>query len=75
MVESGWLIEIVMGGRAWWWMADNGCGRQWTTDANEAIRFARKLDAERLIQRLGSTRVDFRGAYATDHMWIPSGAV
>lgn len=66
--ETGWLIEQVIGGRAVWWRARAECGRLWTVDANEAVRFSRKLDAERVIM----ARVDpfMSGAFATDHMWI-----
>lgn len=68
--ETGWLIENTIGGRGVWWRARNECGRTWTTDACDAIRFARKEDAERVIGALQKSDPFMSGAFATDHMWI-----
>ncbi len=65
--ETGWLIERQLGGRAIWWRATPTCGRTWTTDANEAVRFARKEDAQKVMFTWSDPF--FRGAIATEHMW------
>lgn len=63
--EQAWLIELpVRHGRTqpkWWTAGDE----EWTTDPNEAIRYARSLDAERTVER-----DDIRGAIVTEHVWI-----
>lgn len=69
--ETSWLLEVQLGGRAVWWRARADCGRTWTTDANEAIRFARKLDAERCRDALRNVDAFMADAIATDHMWCP----
>lgn len=62
--ETGWLIEI--GGPAYYGDArEDGLG--WTSDHAAAIRFARKEDAERVIQLEGFTE-----ASAVEHIWTPS---
>jgi hypothetical protein len=66
-VERGWLIEgthmgDVLGTH--WWSADLG----FTADANRAVRFARKLDAQNFQREY---RV--KGT-ATEHEW-PSDAI
>lgn len=43
--EYGWLIEVDIDGPKWW-----GGGGLFNTDANYAIRFARKVDAEEMIK-------------------------
>jgi len=61
--ETAWLIERTEGGRAVWWT-----GSYWTTDSREAIRFARRIDAERAIPGwLGGTWRSL--ARATEHVW------
>jgi hypothetical protein len=72
--ETAWLIEIQIGGRAVWWRAIANCGRTWTTDANEAVRFARKGDAERVIRGLRGDDPVMAGAIATEHMWCAAPA-
>lgn len=61
-METGWLIE----GRTNMnnvpiWFAGESC---WTTDSLRAIRFARKVDAEKMMSFFrDSTSV------ATEHQW------
>lgn len=69
--DTGWLIEIQIGARAVWWRAVEDCGRTWTTDACEAVRFARKEDAERVIKGLMRSDPVMPGAVATEHEWRP----
>ena len=59
---TAWLIEDQCAPQARWW---RGVG--FSTDANEAIRFARKEDADKVILTT-LTDVDFP-LIATDHGW------
>jgi hypothetical protein len=62
MNELGWLIETHdRTARSWWW--GGGGYRHWVTDANLAVRFCRKADADRVISMLGLD------AEAAEHMW------
>lgn len=63
-VETGWLIERQVGGRAAWWRGVRGAAVDWTTDSLEAVRFSRQVDAERVIAELGIP------GQALEHMWI-----
>jgi hypothetical protein len=66
--EIGWLIEMSIGGCAHWWIG--ACG--WTTDSAEAIRLARREDAEKLIAVMWPGQLARRaGVIATEHAWIP----
>lgn len=79
-IETGWLIEKQpvdgdgkwTGGIVWW----DGMG--WTTVANLAIRYARKLDAERALHAArtydGALAGRLRGAYVLEHQWGPAPA-
>lgn len=73
VVETGWLIEQQYAGRGVWWRATSECGRDWTTDACEAVRFSRREDAERVLRGAGGhggkLGAFWKGAVATDHMW------
>jgi hypothetical protein len=54
--EIGWLIAFPTGGQPVWWD-----GRSITTDANKAVRLARREDAEtliRLAKELADTRME-----------------
>jgi hypothetical protein len=67
MTEYAWLIEKQLGQA--WWIAATPSGKHvyWTTNANEAVRFARKEDAERMIPVLIP---DYpAAAIATQHAW------
>ncbi len=63
-MDTAWLIEINTKGSpgALWW-GGGGC-RHWVADANLAVRFCRKADAERVISMLG-----LNGAVALAHGW------
>ena len=71
--ETGWLIERYSSRsqslKAQWLKAELfGWDEEkaaWTTDASEALRLSRKVDAEALIAELGWTE-----ARATEHQWI-----
>jgi hypothetical protein len=63
--ETGWLIEFsqrVSARPCWYGKTDDGLGQ--ATDPNKALRFARKEDAEMVIEDFGWTE-----ARATEHMW------
>ena len=83
--EVAWLVEFPAGGERYeggqycgpatpikWLCAiprgDRIIGR--TTDASEAIRFARKVDADAMILRLDDNRFGPTNAYACEHMWM-----
>lgn len=63
-MDTAWLIEISkpgVSGAVWW----GGTGyRHWVVDANLAVRFCRKADADRVISMLG-----LNGAVALEHGW------
>jgi len=62
--ESSWLVEWPISDNlpARWWHPGGG----WMIDANKAIRFARKVDAEDFI---ANTRL-VGGIVATEHVWL-----
>lgn len=63
---TAWLIEMkdyVHPVPAWWGGARYG----WRHDANEAVRFCRQVDAERVIESMPWRYM----AIATQHSWIP----
>jgi hypothetical protein len=67
--ETGWLIELR--GRVPTWFRLTGEEPHWTSDSHEALRFARKQDAEAYIADVGWTE-----AFATEHVWVdPADAV
>lgn len=61
--ETAWLIEL-RGNVPKWWSLEYRPGPNWTQDANRALRFARKEDADAYIWDIGWTE-----AFATEHMW------
>ena len=61
-MKLAWLIEDELGPQARWW-----CGESYSTDANEAIRFCRKEDAEKVIRTILASR-EF-SLIATEHGW------
>jgi hypothetical protein len=65
--ESAWLIERVapkeFEGPRYLMGVRHGYGCMWTTDHEHAIRFARMVDATRLIETLNES------ARAVEHMW------
>lgn len=72
--ERAWLIESKFNGPPSWWaggaISDEGvfAGSGFTTDPNEAVRFARKEDAERVAN--GRHMV-----FVTEHIWIARSAL
>ncbi len=56
------MIERVASPGCEWWTGDG-----WSRDPNAGIRFARELDAQRVIAALKIG--DY--AFATSHMWCP----
>ena len=64
--NTAWLIEMrnyVHLVPAWW----GGTRYGWRHDANEAVRFCRQEDAERVIESMPWKH----NAIATQHSWIP----
>lgn len=65
--ELGWLVEQRNSKtgefKARWW-ALTGENGEWSTDANSALRFSRKADAESYIAHYGWTE-----AAPTEHIW------
>ena len=61
--EAGWLIEL-KGTCPKWWRVGGGIEPDWTADASQALRFARKQDAESYIDDIGWTE-----AFASEHIW------
>lgn len=57
-----WLIEDKYAPRGRWW-----CGYGYSYEANEAIRFARKDDADKVI--LTALANETFTLIATEHMW------
>ncbi len=68
-IETGWLIELNIDGQPHWWSPKKGetpAESGWSTMANDAIRYARKHDAQMVIDEIGWTEVT-----ATEHQWGP----
>lgn len=69
MSEVGWLVELQTRTEVSWWGRtddpDAGGVLGWTKNDKDALRFARKADAELLIEDHGWTEVR-----ATEHMWV-----
>lgn len=61
--ETAWLIEL-RGSRPTWWSLHPEEEPGWVPDANKALRFSRKQDADAYINDTGWT-----DAFATEHMW------
>lgn len=64
--EYGWLVEIAYtDGTPHWWSGRGGddC---WTKNSLDAIRYARKEDAEKVIEYFGWTSPP---VIATEHQW------
>lgn len=63
--ETGWLIELRGNSPQWWSLTDTeGEGGYFTNDSLKALRFARKQDAEAVIEDIGWTE-----AFASEHQW------
>jgi hypothetical protein len=64
-VNIAWLLESKFKAPqpSWWNGRPEGDGNQFTTNANEAVRFSRREDAERVAARMHMVR-------ATEHKWL-----
>lgn len=60
----GWLIERGPDGFPEWLQLDWSDTR-WTTNSNEALRFAREIDAQRYVERHVTDMVRI-----TEHRWL-----
>lgn len=68
--DVAWLVERESRPR-WWTGRINGTGyREWTDESLEAIRFARREDAEAMIRHLS---IEY-GSKATHHAWTDAPA-
>jgi hypothetical protein len=71
-METAWLIEmplISLGGPTCWWTGKHDTGfltDPWTQDTLDAVRFSRKVDAEKVIKFTLRSKL----AIATEHQWI-----
>lgn len=70
--RSGWLLETTIGGTPVWFRIARCDGSKWnfTTDASRAVRFARKHDAEQMIEFLVGLGVLGTSWKATGHEWV-----
>lgn len=65
--ELGWLIELKSHHNnppTWWGISANGKEWAWVTDSMQAVRFAREIDAQRVIAAFG-----WMNCLATEHLW------
>lgn len=69
--ETAWLIEQDSPARGSVWFSATGPKWRFVSDANEALRFARKIDAETFITWLGGNPL-LSNPRATEHRWIPA---
>ena len=75
MVQFAWLIELPRDtGRTTWW--DGRDVDTFTSDANDAVRFARREDAERvaswLVRRDHQPRAGLGRVIVLEHGWDDS---
>lgn len=65
-MESAWLIEFKqsVSNQPAWYGADDTEGLGMVTNADNAIRFSRKVDAEKVIEGIGWTE-----AYPVELAW------
>ena len=71
-MEHGFLIERSINGYAEWLCIDEELCFQWSIDANEAIRFARKIDGEKIMNKfilIGCLGYD-DSISVTGHTWM-----
>lgn len=69
MTETAWLIEQDSPARGPVWFSAVGPEWRFVNDANEALRFARKTDAETFIKWLGGNPL-LSNPRATEHQWL-----
>ena len=63
--DVAWLIESDEKFFPRWWT-----GEAWSLDVNEAIRFSRQIDAERVMVKQRLTAYCYFSARATQHEWV-----
>lgn len=65
--NTAWLIESTFASTRpqWWNGTPEGQFIPFTSDANEAVRFARRIDAERVATFMHMVRVN-------EHVWLPA---
>lgn len=64
--ETGWLIETTAyGDDIHYWNGHMFDDDDWTKDSIEAVRFARKEDAQKIIDYIGWDN----GVFAIEHGW------
>ena len=67
--EVAWLIELRRSSQPpMWWTGHVSCAPPWGT-ANQAVRFARKVDAEAVIRAVLSAEIE-KDCVATEHVWM-----
>jgi hypothetical protein len=69
-IEVGWLIETILNGQPHWYD-----GYLWADNSFDAVRFCRRLDAEKIADML--RRAHFfpnREFMVTEHSWHPHPA-
>lgn len=68
---TAWLIEFTPPGdsRLFYFTVDERGYRTYTTDANKALRFHRKEDAEMMLCDRAFFNMD--GIHAIQHSWVP----
>ena len=69
--ETGWLIETQWGGLIYYASLSNGGMQGMVVDANEAMRFSRKIDAEKYRAMLLRRAVSENDWRVTEHEWVP----
>jgi hypothetical protein len=69
---GAWLVELQCNQKMLGWLSgDEESGMGWTTDPNEAIRFSRKIDADRFRKRFGFTcDAESSRHLSTEHLWL-----
>ena len=73
-MELGWLIEYHFDDRngPHYWSGDHLAHEaqvEWTTDANSAIRFARRVDAEMVMVGVLGLKIPSLNVVAVEHGW------
>ena len=68
--ESGWLVEWARPNKTALWWDSEQCPDGWTTDSNKAIRFSRKVDAEKAMRLVFKDSKILNALSATDHEWM-----
>lgn len=71
--EYGWLIEYTgIHGAPLWWTGDHiehGANKEWSGDSLQAVRFARKVDAEMVMVGVLGLKLPSPNVKAIEHNW------